>query len=109
MGRLDVFVSLSPCDLRAALSCRQPSHCSGLPLHSLLTVLTHLHSCINKTRKKSLSEEKQRSFFPMLMFSTIPNLKLIMIKSYVSFYLGLQRSIILVVAYSMIILAIFSV
>lgn len=43
MGRLDVFMSLSPCDLRAALSCQQPSRWSGLSQHLLLPVLTQLH------------------------------------------------------------------
>lgn len=81
MGRLDVFMSLNPCDLCAALSCRQPSRCSGLLLHSLLTVLTHLHGCIKKTCQRSLSEERQHLFFALLMFPTILNLKLVMIKS----------------------------
>lgn len=49
------------CALHSAVDSQ--SCCSGLPLRSLLPVLTHVHHCINKTRQKGLSEEKPHFCF----------------------------------------------
>lgn len=50
-----MFMSLSPCDLRAVDS---RAAVRGRPLHSPLPVLPRLCRCVQETRWKSLPEEE---------------------------------------------------